>query len=119
VKTSGCSVQSKKEIFMEQKKQHMLIGGMILITLGILIFLSKAGIYPFGQTWPILLIVIGVCTLVQKFRDIGGWFITVVGVIFFFMEIYGMELSKYSQYILPVILVLLGVFVLLKRRKHS
>jgi hypothetical protein len=103
---------------MEQKKQHMLIGGMILITLGVLIFLSKAGMYPFGQTWPILLIVIGLCTLIQRVRDIGGWFITAVGVIFFFIEIYGLELSRYSQYVFPIILVLLGVFVLIKRRKH-
>ena len=97
----------------------MFIGGMILITLGVLIFLSKAGIYPFSQTWPVLLIVIGVCTLIQKVLDIGGWFITVVGVIFLFMEIFGMELSRYSQYILPVILVLLGAFVLIKRRKNE
>jgi cadmium resistance protein CadD (predicted permease) len=103
---------------MEQRKQHMLIGGMILITLGVLIFLSKSGMYPFGQTWPVLLIVIGICTIAQRVRDVGGWFITVVGVIFLFTEIYGMELSRYSQYILPVVLVLLGIFVLIKRRKH-
>jgi hypothetical protein len=97
----------------------VLTGGMILITLGVLIYLAKADIYPFGQTWPILIIVIGICTVIQRVKDFGGWFITVAGVVFLINEFYGFELSKYSQYILPAILVLLGIFVLLKRRKHD
>jgi hypothetical protein len=104
---------------MANSKRHVLTGGMILITLGVLIYLSKAGIYSFGQTWPILIIVIGICTVIQRVKDIGGWFITVAGVIFLINEFYGFELSKYSQYILPAILVLLGIFVLLRRRKHD
>ncbi len=104
---------------MVSSKRHVLTGGMILITLGVLIYLAKADIYPFGQTWPILIIVIGICTVIQRVKDFGGWFITVAGVIFLIIEFYGFELSKYSQYILPAILVLLGIFVLLKRRKHD
>ncbi len=92
---------------------------MILITLGVLIYLSKADIYSFGKTWPILLIVVGVCTLIQKFRDAGGCFITIVGVIFLVHETYGLQLYKYSQYILPGILILLGIFILLKRRSRD
>ena len=61
---------------MAKDKLNILTGGMILITLGVLIYLSKAEIYSFSKTWPILLIVVGVCTLIQRFKDIGGWFIT-------------------------------------------
>jgi cadmium resistance protein CadD (predicted permease) len=81
--------------------------------------LAKASIYPFGQTWPILIIVIGICTIIQRVKDFGGWFITIAGVIFLINEFYGFELSKYSQYLLPAILVLLGIFVLLRRKKHD
>jgi len=35
---------------MSEKKHTMLIGGVVLITLGVLIFLHKSGGYPFGQT---------------------------------------------------------------------
>jgi cadmium resistance protein CadD (predicted permease) len=84
-----------------------------------LIYLAKAGIYPFGQTWPVLIIVIGICTVIQRVKDFGGWFITVAGVVFLINEFYGFELSKYSQYILPAILVLLGIFILLRRKKHD
>lgn len=104
---------------MASSKRHVLTGGMILITLGVLIYLAKASIYPFGQTWPILIIVIGICTIIQRVKDFGGWFITIAGVIFLINEFYGFELSKYSKYILPAILVLLGIFVLLRRRKHD
>jgi cadmium resistance protein CadD (predicted permease) len=104
---------------MTGEKRNIITGGLILITLGVLIFISKTTTYGFGQSWPILLIVIGVSTLFQKAKDIGGWFITVVGIIFLFVEIYGLELSRYSQYIFPVVLVLLGIFVILKRRKHN
>jgi len=104
---------------MVGSKRHVLIGGLILITLGVLIYLSKAGIYSFGQTWPILIIVIGIGTIIQRVKDIGGWFITVAGVIFLINEFYGFEFSKYSQYILPAILILLGIFVILRRRKHD
>jgi hypothetical protein len=104
---------------MAGSKRHVLIGGLILITLGVLIYLSKAGIYSFGQTWPILIIVIGIGTIIQRVKDIGGWFITVAGVIFLINEFWGLEFSKYSQYILPAILILLGIFVILRRRKHD
>jgi cadmium resistance protein CadD (predicted permease) len=104
---------------MAKSKHNVLTGGMILITLGVLIYISKAGIYSFGRTWPILLIVVGICTLFQSFKDVGGWFITIVGLLFLITEFYGFELHKYSQYILPAILILLGIFVLLKRKKHS
>ena len=103
---------------MPSEKRNILTGGLILITLGVLIFISKTTSYSFDQTWPILLIVIGISTLFQRAKDVGGWFITVIGIIFLFMGIYGMELSRYSQYIFPLVLVLLGIYVILKRRKH-
>jgi cadmium resistance protein CadD (predicted permease) len=101
---------------MPTEKRNILTGGLILITLGVLIFVSKTTSYSFGQTWPILLIVIGISTLIYRFKAIEGWFIATVGAIFLFIEFYGFDLYKYSQYILPVILVLLGVYVLMKRK---
>ncbi len=103
---------------MPTEKRNILTGGLILITLGVLIFISKTTSYSFGQTWPILLIVIGVSTLIYKVRAIEGWFIATVGVVFLVIYLYGFDLYKYTQYALPLILILLGIFVLLKRRKH-
>ena len=104
---------------MLHEKRNLITGGLILITLGVLIFVSKSTSYSFGQTWPILLIVIGISTQFQRVRDIGGWFITVAGIIFLIMEFYGLELSRYSQYVLPAVLILLGIFVIIRRRKRN
>lgn len=109
----------KGESSMTNRKHHMLTGGLILITLGVLIFLHMSGYYYFSKSWPVLLIVIGISTIIQSFRDIGGWFITVVGVIFVITEVYGIEFYKLSKYILPVLLILIGIHVLVKRRKHE
>jgi cadmium resistance protein CadD (predicted permease) len=103
---------------MPNEKRNVITGGLILITLGVLIFISKTTSYSFGQTWPVLLMVIGISTLFYRIKAIEGWFIATVGVIFLYVEFYGFDLYKYSQYILPVILVLLGIFVIMKRQKH-
>jgi hypothetical protein len=110
---------AKKEMSMADRKRHMLTGGMILITLGVLIFLHMSGYYYFSKSWPVLLIVIGISTLIQSLRDVGGWFITVVGAIFAITEIYGIEFYKLSKYVLPALLILIGIHVLIKRRKHD
>ena len=102
---------------MPSEKRSLITGGLILITLGVLIFISKTTIYSFCQTWPVLIIVIGLSTIIQRFRDFGGWFITIAGAAFLINELYGFDLSKYSQYLLPTILILLGVFILLRRKK--
>ena len=104
---------------MPSEKRNVLTGGLILITLGVLIFISKTSGYGFGQTWPILLIVIGVSTLIYRIRAIEGWFVATVGVIFLMIEMYGYDLYKFSQYIVPALLVLLGIYVLLKRRHKN
>ena len=102
---------------MSEKKHNTFTGGVVLITLGVLIFLHKSGGHSFGQTWPVLLIAVGVCTLIQRFKDLGGWFITIAGVVFLFNELYGFDLSRLSQYLLPALLILLGIFVILRRKK--
>jgi len=104
---------------MADRKRHVLTGGLILITLGVLIFLHMSGYYSFSKSWPVLLIVIGISTIIQSIKDIGGWFIAVVGIIFVFIEIYGLEIYKLSKYILPALLILVGIHVLIKRRKHD
>jgi cadmium resistance protein CadD (predicted permease) len=104
---------------MPSEKRNILTGGLILITLGVLIFISRTTGYSFGQTWPVLIIVIGISTIIQRAKDFGGWFITIAGVLFLVNEFYGFELSQYSKYLLPAVLVLLGILVLLKRKKHN
>lgn len=101
----------------KREKLQILTGGMILITLGVLIILSNTGIYSFSRSWPVLLIVIAVGTLIQRFRDLGGWIILVVGGVFLLTEGFGIQMYELGKYLLPVLLIVVGANILMKSKK--
>ncbi|HLJ46782.1 MAG TPA: DUF5668 domain-containing protein [Bryobacteraceae bacterium] len=41
-------------------------GPVLLITLGALMFIDYQGIYSFGRTWPVLIIVFGILKLMER-----------------------------------------------------
>ncbi|MDO9528949.1 MAG: DUF5668 domain-containing protein [Syntrophales bacterium] len=95
-----------------KETRKVLAGGIILIALGILIFLNSMTGYGFDKSWPILLIVISICTLVQQSKDIGGWLIGIVGTVFLVIRNFYTDLDKIATYALPSLLMLLGAYVL-------
>jgi predicted membrane protein len=97
-----------------RNKRSILTGGMILIALGIMIILSKMNIWPFSRSWPLLLVVVAAGTLIQRGRDLGGWIIGCVGFIFLISENFEMKIYAIATFLLPVLLILVGVNVLMK-----
>lgn len=95
-----------------KERKFALTGAMILIALGVLIILNSSGIYKFSETWPILLIVISIGTLVQRVKDIGGWFIGIVGAVFLAIRNFYPGVEYWAQYVLPAVLILLGAYIL-------
>ena len=102
-----------------REKFDIMTGGLILITLGCLIILNNMDIYGFDKSWPILLLVIAMAMLMQKVKDIGGWLILVVGLIFLLINNWGLHLHILGTYLLPVILIVLGINIFLKKRKKG
>jgi predicted membrane protein len=102
-----------------REKFDIMTGGLILITLGCLIILNNMDIYGFDKSWPILLVVIAFSMLMQKIKDIGGWLILVVGIIFLLINNWGLHLHVLGTYLLPVILIVLGINVFMKKRKKG
>lgn len=100
-------------------KARGAIGAVILITLGILMILSSSDIYGFDKSWPILFIVISVSMLVQRLKDIGAWIIGAAGVGFFVMENFYPEVQNWGKYVFPVLLIILGGYILFKRGRGS
>jgi hypothetical protein len=98
-------------------KRNILTGGLILITLGILIILSKMGVWGFGQSWPLLLIVIAAGALSQKISDVGGWIIGCVGAIFLVSENLDVKIYAITTFLLPALLILAGINILMKHFK--
>jgi hypothetical protein len=101
---------------VEQKdKRQILVGGVVLVTLGILILLNGMTKFGFEQSWPILLIVISITTLAQSPKDLVGWFIGVVGLIFLIDSNWSVEIGTLKTYILPPLLILIGLVMLYRR----
>jgi predicted membrane protein len=101
------------------RKSGILTGGMILIALGMLIILHKTGIWVFSQSWPLLLIVIAIGTLLQRIRDLGGWIIGCVGAVFFISENLEVRIYAIASFLLPLLLILVGVNILQKNRRKK
>lgn len=47
-------------------------GPVLLITLGVLLAIDQMGVYSFGRTWPVLLIVFGVFKLAERGASKSG-----------------------------------------------
>ncbi len=102
-----------------RNKRNILTGGMILITLGSLIILHKTDVWEFSRSWPLLLIVIAAGTIIQRVKDLGGWIIGCVGLVFFLSENIGMEIWKIVNLLLPLLLILVGVHIIIKYFKKK
>lgn len=98
----------------KREKRHILSGGMVLVTLGILIILHKTAVFGFDKSWPLLLIVIGIGAIAQRGKDLGGWFIAAAGVFLLFMQNWQMDIQTVSTYILPLLLIGVGVNIIRK-----
>ena len=104
---------------MAERRTRGVIGAVILITLRILMILSSSDIHGFDKSWPILFIVISVSMLVQRFKDIGAWIIGTAGVGFFVMENFYPEIQNWGKYVFPVLLIVLGGYILFKRGREA
>jgi putative Mn2+ efflux pump MntP len=96
----------------KRNRRSVLTGGMILIGLGLLIIFHKMSVWAFGQSWPVLLLVVALGTLIQQPRDPGGWIIGCVGLIFLVSENFGMKIYAIASFLLPLLLILVGINVL-------
>lgn len=101
------------------EKKNVLTGGLILITLGVLIILGKMNVWGFGKSWPLLLIVIAMGTLLQRANDLGGWLIGGVGLIFFVSENLEVKIYAIATLLLPLLLILVGINILVRHFRKN
>jgi peptidoglycan/LPS O-acetylase OafA/YrhL len=98
----------------KREKRHILTGGLILITLGVLIILHRTAVFGFDKSWPVLLIIIGIGAIAQRGKDLGGWFIAAAGVFLLLMQNWQLDIQMVSTYILPLLLILVGANIVRK-----
>ncbi len=105
---------------MEAKeKMKVVSGAVILLTLGVLVLLSTFGIYSLDKSWPVLIIVFALFTLVQSHRDIGGWIIGAAGVLFLFFENWFGQMSETTINVLRSVMLIVAGFFLFKYMKKK
>lgn len=102
-----------------REKTRILTGGLILVTVGVLILLNQHTDYVFSRTWPVFLIVISVGALIQSYRDIGGWLIGIAGVVFLVMSNWFTAYERFANYGLPVLLIALGIFFMFFKKSKK
>jgi predicted membrane protein len=98
----------------QREKKNIVTGGMILITLGVLIILGKMNAWSFSQSWPLLSIVIAAGMLIQRANDLAGWIIGCVGLVFLVVENSGVKIYAIATFLLPLLLILVGINILVK-----
>lgn len=102
---------------IQNRRNKGLWGGLVLIVIGVFLFLQNMnlGVPSWTFSWQMMLILIGfIVGLKHKFRG-GPWFILMaVGGIFLSEEIVKWDFD-FPRYGWPLVLVVIGVYMLTKR----
>jgi peptidoglycan/LPS O-acetylase OafA/YrhL len=100
----------------------MLMGGLLLVTLGPLLLLDNLEILYFRETtWPLLLVAVGVGLFLWNRRTLAGWIVGGIGIIFFvvnFVIFFFPGFEDWTFLVGPIILIIIGV-LLLYRSYHD
>ncbi len=97
-----------------REKLRIASGAVILLTLGVLVSLSSFGIYSLDKSWPILIIVFALFTLLQSPKDLVGWVIGAAGVLFLFFENWFDQVDKTTMNVIRSVLLVAAAFFLYK-----
>ena len=96
-------------------KKGQLIGGLVLLTVGILFILDRLIILEIYISWPVILVVIGVGLFLSNPHSLASWIVGGIGVILFvvnFVIAFFPEVEAWSDLVWPTILVIIGILLL-------
>lgn len=109
---------------MAYSKDKRFWFGILLVVIGGFLLLDNLYILPFFIpyyffTWQMILIVIGLYLLLVKEKKEGGLVLIIIGSVFLAPDIFNISIRRIFEF-WPVILILAGVGILLRRRgRHS
>ncbi len=106
------------------KDSRKLTWGVSLLVLGIIFLLEKTGILaliPYGQlitTFPVLTVIFGIILICTRPRKTSGVIVTLIGLLMNFDELFALPI-QYSRYILPIALIIVGVYFILSNNRKN
>lgn len=95
--------------------------GFIILGIGVILLLRKLGLFvpDWMLTWPMIFIAVGTFTLInQQFKGFFGYLALVVGVYFLLKREFDLDLGI-DQFLWPLGLIALGVYLITQRKKES
>jgi len=98
-----------------RSKRGQLIGGLVLLTLGVLFILDRLIILEIYISWPLVLVAVGVGLFLSKPSSLTAWVVGGIGVILFvvnFVIAFFPEVETWSDLVWPTILIIVGVLLL-------
>jgi predicted membrane protein len=99
--------------------KRVFLGG-VLIVLGGIFLLNTMNILHFRFahvvfSWPFILFVIGLFILINTEKKLLGWILTGIGALFLIERIFP-RIDYDSGIIIPILLIVLGVYIIFKKR---
>ncbi|MDX5340862.1 MAG: cell wall-active antibiotics response protein [Cyclobacteriaceae bacterium] len=95
--------------------------GFIILGIGVILLLKKIGFFIPGWilTWPMILIVIGIFSLIKhEFKSFFGAIMLFLGTYFLLRNEFDLDFGL-GQYIWPLGLIALGVYLITQKRKEN
>jgi hypothetical protein len=94
--------------------------GVIILGIGLILLFRKFGLYipDWVLTWPMILIAVGTYTLIsQQFKSFFGSVVLFIGVYFLLKREFDLDLGL-DQFIWPVGLIALGIYLILHKKQE-
>lgn len=107
--------------FKKQKNEGNIAFGFIILGIGVILLLKKLGIFIPGWvlTWPMIFIAIGTFAIIKhEFKSFFGFIMLFFGAYFLLKEEFDFDFGI-SQYIWPIGLIALGIYLITQRNREN
>jgi predicted membrane protein len=107
--------------FKQKNNDGNIAFGFIILGLGIILFLRKVGIFipDWVTTWPMILIAIGTFSVIKhEFRSFFGFVLLFLGAYFLLKNEFNFDFGL-GQYIWPLGLIGLGIYLILQKQREN
>lgn len=107
--------------FAKPRNDGSIAFGVIILGIGLILLFRKFGLYipDWVLTWPMILIAVGTYTLIsQQFKSFFGSVVLFIGVYFLLKREFDLDLGL-DQFIWPVGLIALGIYLILHKKQEN
>ena len=107
--------------FAKPRNDGSIAFGVIILGIGLVLLFRKFGLYipDWVLTWPMILIAVGTYTLIsQQFKSFFGSVVLFIGVYFLLKREFDLDLGL-DQFIWPVGLIALGIYLIIHKKQEN